>query len=138
MRAVGGLICVLVVLTAPLAAAPVQWSSDVGGNNHYYEFRSGPMDWLQAAAEAERASFLGKSGQLVSITSSTEDKFVFALIPSGIKSWIGLTDGEAYGGQESYDLVFPPVNPTAGFGFQENPLPIKTGPSTNPTTFRGQ
>src|SRR5882724_3981905 len=63
----------------------VQWSSQSGGNNHYYEAVAAPngINWANANAAA-----VAQGGYLVTITSATENTFVFNLI-SGSQYWSG-------------------------------------------------
>ena len=93
---------------APAAlATPVQWSQTVGGNGHYYEFIDRKMTWSEARSDAALRSYNGRGGHLVSITSENENTFIQSLIPDRLfdpKAWIGLTDNEQFGGQESKKL----------------------------------
>lgn len=96
-------------LFASLAvAAPIQWSSTSGGNDHWYElvFPDTGLDWYQARGAAESSVFGGASGYLVTITNTHENEFVKqafygALQPqsfstgsdqNGDFAWIGLSD----------------------------------------------
>lgn len=72
--------------TATLLAEPNGiWSSNSGGNNHFYEVltTSSPISWTEAR---DFAAFRG--GYLATITSSAENSFIFDL---GLQSdpWIG-------------------------------------------------
>lgn len=58
-------------------AQPLQWSTAVGGNGHYYERIDLPLvTWDEAKADAESRSFQGRDGYLVTITSQSESDFV--------------------------------------------------------------
>ncbi|MDB6025733.1 MAG: hypothetical protein JWM68_1956 [Verrucomicrobiales bacterium] len=74
----------------------IQWSSSVGGNNHYYALTPAATNWI----DAER---LAKSwgGTLATITSSNEQNFVDTTFLTGafehMPVWIGLLDPVAKG-----------------------------------------
>ena len=63
----------ILVLCSLAVAAPVQWA----GNDHYYEAVSVPagVSWTEAAAAAT-----GAGGYLATLTTSSENDFVFGLI----------------------------------------------------------
>ena len=71
-----------------------EWSTDAGGNGHYYEYvKQGGLTWAQAQAAASQRTFNGRTGHLVSITSAAENSFVNALKAGGeMRAWIGLRD----------------------------------------------
>ncbi|MFM8566593.1 MAG: fibronectin type III domain-containing protein, partial [Gemmatimonadota bacterium] len=61
-------------------------------NGHYYRFvSSSGTSWSSAKTAAEASTYLGKSGYLVTITSSAEDTFV-QNNTTGTNIWIGHTD----------------------------------------------
>ncbi len=61
-------------------------------NGHYYRFvSSAGTSWSSAKTAAEASTYLGKSGYLVTITSSAEDTFV-QNNTTGTNIWIGHTD----------------------------------------------
>ncbi|MEO1109896.1 MAG: lectin-like protein [Pseudomonadota bacterium] len=73
-------------MTASAAAAPVQWSSGAGANNHWYEFvalGSGDPSLTpsQADALAGSSSFMGLGGYLATITSAAEQSFLNSVWP---------------------------------------------------------
>lgn len=93
-------------LAAPVAAAPVQWSSGVGGNDHWYDVITvgSAIKWTDANASATSMTHLGESGYLASITSAAELTFVNALnaaLPpffgTYVESWFGGTDAASEG-----------------------------------------
>ena len=59
-------------------AAIVQWTSESGGNGHYYDVVvvAEGLTWSDAKTAAENSTHLGFSGYLVTITSSDENLFV--------------------------------------------------------------
>jgi hypothetical protein len=79
---------VLVFGLTPLGAAPIQWLSSVGGNDHFYEFvdTGGFVGWLDAQAAAQASG-----GYLATSTSSAENDFLAALT-MGTEAYIGATD----------------------------------------------
>ena len=116
-------------------AAPIQWESTAGGNNHWYElvFPSTNLDWYQARGAATSSVFGGAFGDLVTITNSNENEFLKQAFSGALKiqrfstgsdqsgdfAWIGLSDhviegsfqwvtGEGY----SYD-DFGPFEPSS-------------------------
>jgi hypothetical protein len=76
-------------------AVPVQWSSGLGGNDHWYEYvgPQGVASWTQAKADAEAMIYLGSAGYLATVTSAEERNFVVALfsgsLSSGSGPWLG-------------------------------------------------
>ena len=109
------LVAVLAMLFAgQVEAAPVQWNSGTGANDHWYELITGPAaSWQAAKTAAEGLSHLGLPGHLVTITTAEENAF---LVTSGFVTfgpYIGLNDiasegvfewvtGEAYGGYTNW------------------------------------
>jgi len=71
----------------------VQWSSAVGGNDHYYEYVLGYKTWTAANTAAQARSHLGVGGHLATIASAAENSFIRSLKGNGdMRGWIGLTD----------------------------------------------
>ena len=72
-----------------LGAAPIQWTSAAGGNDHWYEVIIPPgLSWSTA-----RSNALSAGGYLVTITSAAENTFVTNLISaSQVRAWIGAND----------------------------------------------
>jgi hypothetical protein len=52
-------------------ATPIQWSSSVGGNDHWYEINSDFLSWDDAETEAEN-----RGGYLATVTSEGENIFL--------------------------------------------------------------
>ena len=98
-------------LAAPVSAAPVQWTSASGGNDHWYEviwLRIGEISWSYAKAAAEARTHLGQSGYLATITSGAEQSFLNSLnaaytasspYHSGtyVRAWLGGHDSTTEG-----------------------------------------
>jgi hypothetical protein len=87
---------VLALLLAPAAAhaAPVQWKSADGGNDHYYEFILAPnVKWTDAKVAAEQKTFDGVNGYLATATSAGESDFLGANFPGQAgtvqNAWLG-------------------------------------------------
>lgn len=59
-------------------------------NGHLYEFIAGSFTWDQAKTAAEGRTAYGASGYLATITSSTENTFVYERIAGN--GWLGATD----------------------------------------------
>lgn len=75
--------------------APVSTTRDYNSlNGHYYE--AGPViaSWTQAIEEAEKHSYMGMQGYLVTVTNQAEQDFVFSLVNTD--TWIGGTCDDAY------------------------------------------
>ena len=72
-------------------ALAFQWTSELGGNNHYYVLTSSPKPWLDAQAEA-----VSLGGNLVTINDQPEQNFLKRVFFSGPDEyrtfWIGLND----------------------------------------------
>jgi hypothetical protein len=70
-------------------AIPIQWSSAVGGNDHWYEaVRAPEMSWTDALINA---SAMG--GHLATITSLAENQFIFNELGIGtLPYWLGGSD----------------------------------------------
>ena len=54
-------------------AAPVQWNSADGGNNHWYDVISGMTTWDAANTAAQTMTYDGMQGHLATLTSIEED-----------------------------------------------------------------
>jgi len=91
------------VLTAVLAAsgligfsaaqaAPIQWTSGVGANGHYYEFVSGAFTWAEALADAASHNYLGMTGYLATAVNAEENQFVSIDVADGQLSWLAGSD----------------------------------------------
>ncbi len=78
----------LVLGLSTAGAVPIQWSSAVGGNDHFYDLilSDDVISWHESQAAAQAAG-----GYLASITSSAENDFVTALT-GGVEAYIGATD----------------------------------------------
>ncbi len=82
-------------------ATPIQWSSAIGGNDHYYEFVDDMFNlktWAGAFNEAALRSYNGMNGYLATITSQSEQDFlndVFSNVSSD--GWIGGSDADEEG-----------------------------------------
>ena len=86
-------------VSSPAIAAPVQWTTASGGNNHWYELVTGTtwIGWLAANSAATGSTFMGMTGYLASITSAAEDVFVSALNLAGFDAWLGGSDSVSEG-----------------------------------------
>lgn len=72
-------------------AAPVQWSSTVGGNDHWYELISSPYtSWTTANQNAEASIYMGLTGHLATITSLEENNYLYTTYnTSNSRLWLG-------------------------------------------------
>ena len=75
-------------------------------NGHYYEVgkkTNGSADvgqsWSYALKQAEKSTYMGMQGYLVTVTSEEEQKFVFSLVNTD--TWIGGTCDDTYTGRTS-------------------------------------
>ncbi|GAB1388048.1 MAG: hypothetical protein AMXMBFR78_07360 [Rubrivivax sp.] len=80
---------------AVVAAAPVQWTSASGGNDHWYE-RVTPATvagytWDEAYADAPTRSWMGLTGYMATVTSQAEQNFLIAAFGIG-GAWLGGND----------------------------------------------
>lgn len=93
---------VAVGITTSSRAAPVQWKTSEGGNDHFYELVDGYYTWSEAMAIVTP---LG--AYLTTITTSGENQFIFDNLVNGhlgdanhYQAWIGGSDSElTYNGQ---------------------------------------
>ena len=95
-----------VCTSVSLPAAPmVSWD----GNGHTYELVPDILTWTAAKTGAVARTFGGETGYLATITSQAEQDFVYSsFVQPGVHSaWIGLTDSELFGGQESGGVEHP-------------------------------
>lgn len=94
-----GLAIVLSAVNLECAAAPVQWQSSDGGNDHWYDLvQPGPVFWTMANQQADQLSFQGLPGHLVTIGSAAEQDFLVSSFSIGYPgAWIGLTDAAQEG-----------------------------------------
>jgi len=77
------------------SAAPVQWTSASGGNDHWYE-RVTPATvagytWDEAYADAPTRSWMGMTGYMATVTSQAEQNFLIATFGVGA-AWLGGND----------------------------------------------
>lgn len=84
----------MMCLAAAAQAAPVQWSSAVGGNDHWYEVvASEGVTWTAARSAAQA---LGAGWDLATIGTAAEHTFVTSLLnPASLQRshyWLGATD----------------------------------------------
>lgn len=100
-----GLGCLLAV-HAP--GAPVQWRSEDGGNNHWYNvvlIGEEGITWTEADLAAQG---LGDGWHLATITSSAENAFVYGLVselPEIWENWSGMGCGPWLGGYRTGSSV---------------------------------
>jgi len=101
-------------LSAPVTAAPVQWTVANGGNDNWYELvwpGQGKLEPSTAKALAEASTYLGASGYLATITSAAEQVFLNGLnaaftaasrAQNGtyVRAWLGGTDAGLEGSWE--------------------------------------
>jgi len=84
----------VILLTAPMLASAqlTNWPVQAGGNGHYYEavMANGPIPWGTASMTASN-----RGGYLATITSASENNFVFAFARSDVDLWY--QNGSAYG-----------------------------------------
>ncbi|MCZ6572561.1 MAG: lectin-like protein, partial [Planctomycetota bacterium] len=68
----------LLLLATASQAAPIQWTSASGGNDHFYElvFPTAPVSWTDARNAAASSSHLGLAGHLATISSLGESEFL--------------------------------------------------------------
>ncbi len=87
----------LVEMIGVASAAPTQWLSSEGGNDHWYEIvlLNNYTSWTDARTNAELATHSDMQGYLASITSDTENTFVANLFTAmdwkynGINGFMG-------------------------------------------------
>ena len=94
----------LLGLTGELAFAsdPILWDESSGGNGHSYQVVPLSGNWTEDNGLADRLSFKGLPGHLVTITSQAEADFIrFSLLPQAepvsVNYWIGLSDQQDEG-----------------------------------------
>ncbi len=80
---------ILLVLSLRAWSAPIQWTSGVGGNDHWYDFITYSSTWDQAYIHVQSQSFMGQQGYLTTITSVTENNFIQANFSAYHGYWIG-------------------------------------------------
>ncbi len=83
----------LMLAASGAGAVPVQWAAADGGNDHYYEYVTTPVDAIAAFAAADIATYLGVAGYLATVTSAAEQAFLEAVVnPAGDTAWLGGSD----------------------------------------------
>jgi len=105
--------CLALGLATSAGAAPVQWTSASGGNDHWYEviWAHANLTWNQANAAAQSLVHDGETGYLASITSAAEQAFLngvnnaFTTASSShhgtyVTAWIGANDAAVDGAFE--------------------------------------
>jgi len=112
------------LLAGTASAAPVQWSSAAGGNDHWYDVVfDESITWTGARAAAQA---LGSGWDLVSIGSAAEHAFVTSLLSTALPQrshfWLGAHDDEMEGTWTWVDAtpfgfaVWGPGEPNNSFG----------------------
>jgi len=87
-------VCLLVVATSAVTAAPIQWEVSAGGNGHWYEYvpKAG-LNWDHAREAAAASTWQGKQGYLATITSADENAWIAqsVLLPAMgyVRLWLG-------------------------------------------------
>lgn len=78
MKCFATALALALISTAAAQAAPVQWSSNAGGNGHWYEFIDYPdhLSWEDARVAAQTRNHNGQTGYLGTITSQEEQSFL--------------------------------------------------------------
>lgn len=113
------LLCGAVVLfsVGNAHAAPVQWTTQDGGDGHYYELvgsadPSQEWSWQESNTMAQGMSYIGMPGHLVTIGSAAEEQFITDTFYANytLPMWIGLTDDPAYGGYDAIGTPDPQVD----------------------------
>ncbi|OGK92515.1 MAG: hypothetical protein A2W08_16375 [Candidatus Rokubacteria bacterium RBG_16_73_20] len=79
-----------------VSAAPIQWSSAAGGNDHWYDLTDTSMLWESAKTVAESQTYLGMPGYLATIASAAENTFVASNF-GAVEPWIGGSDKDEEG-----------------------------------------
>ena len=98
------------VATQVANAGIIQWTSAMGGNDHYYEYIGDSLSWHDAKAAAASKTHLGLQGYLATITSDAENTFVADVVAQGALVWVGGSDEAVEGvwrwvtGPEAGDL----------------------------------
>jgi len=144
-RLLGPMLVTVVMFCGVCQGVLVQWSSDVGGNDHFYEVVSVPsgISWYQANTSAMSAG-----GYLATITSAAENSFVYSILDYDMHfigewdwgPWLGgyqpAGSAEPYGGWrwvtgEPFTYTnWKPGNPDNAGGI-ENYLHFLQGPQWN-------
>ena len=86
---------VAALLAAGAASAQTQWTTESGGNGHYYLFVPDAVTPQAAFSAAAAAEFNGMRGYLATITSAAENSFVSGTIANGALAWLGGSDAGA-------------------------------------------
>lgn len=73
--------------------SPVQWSTDEGGNGHWYQLSPRPVDGLDDAIQlAASTTWMGQPGYVVSVLSADEKDFLVSAFGDEEHYVIGYTD----------------------------------------------
>jgi hypothetical protein len=83
---------------AALAASSPVWAAPIlnPGNGHYYEYIGNALSFDDALAAAGAASYLGNGGYLATVTSQSEQDFIFNSVTTQA-TWFSGTDRGAEG-----------------------------------------
>jgi hypothetical protein len=76
-------------------ATPIQWSSGIGGNDHWYEYVGSPGTWFAADTGAQSHIQLGTTGYLATVTSAAENTFIQSILLDD--AWLGGSDAAVEG-----------------------------------------
>lgn len=79
------LVLLLIILVNCASAAPTQWRTQDGGNNHWYEkvYKDYGIIWENARSEAAGLTYDNMNGHLAIIDSSAENNFVTGISQNG-------------------------------------------------------
>ncbi|MBU4333852.1 MAG: PEP-CTERM sorting domain-containing protein, partial [Candidatus Omnitrophica bacterium] len=80
-------------------AAPVQWTTGVGANGHWYDLIQTAATAANANTNANSLSYLGLSGHLVTLNTAEENAWVWNTykVSAGRYAWLGGTDKDVEG-----------------------------------------
>jgi hypothetical protein len=83
--------------SASASAVPIQWTVGSGGNGHWYDYVSTPVDWNDALSAAAALTHNTMAGYLATVTSAAEGDFIFGNVNTTF-GWAGgndnVTEGE--------------------------------------------
>lgn len=94
--------------TGSVIAAPQQWTSASGGNDHWYDYlllpTGGGFTWDGAAADAPTHTYFGMTGYMATVTSQGEQDFIHNSV-TATEAWLG---GNDRGVEGTWRWIFGP------------------------------
>lgn len=90
-KRISGFLGTILLASSFANANPIEWTTSIGGNGHAYEAIRIPagITWTAARTMAESREYKGYRGYLATLTTPSENDFVFTSLASDLSLWNG-------------------------------------------------